>query len=160
MRDTVFPWHISFTYLNAWMQQKYHLVMWFAGKKVRRSNASIYICRLRWKRTAMRDISFYTDINTHLNAWLQQKYQVQTLYLTVTCLGWPQLSHSMIIVLHRDFLFDVFNKSDRKSWSVLQWPLGKYQEVPPQKDLLGGPSWGGTSWLPEVGLPEPRNRYF
>ena len=26
-------------------------------------------------------------------------------------------------------------------------PLGKYQEVPPQKDLLGGPSWGGTSWV-------------
>ena len=25
--------------------------------------------------------------------------------------------------------------------------FGKYQEVPPQKDLLGGPSWGGTSWV-------------
>ena len=29
----------------------------------------------------------------------------------------------------------------------VSYPCGKYQEVPPQKVLLGGPFWGGTSWV-------------
>ena len=60
--------------------------------------------------------------------------------VTFVCL-FASVCHLVFLAVQDSSIGDLVTESVRDFW--FDYP----QEVPPQKDLLGGPFWGGTSWV-------------